>query len=164
MTHVGFRSHRSSSRAVVAMRRAALLLLAVARPLAAQPPAAQPTATIFRDARVFDGTRVLERRDVLVEGGVVMRVGTGLKAPAGATVVAAAGRTLLPGLIDAHTHAAGDALREAVVFGVTTELDMFTDQRAAATLRAEQRAGRAADRADLYSAGTLVTAPGGHGS
>jgi imidazolonepropionase-like amidohydrolase len=73
--------------------------------------------------------------------------------------------TLLPGLIDAHTHVFGDALEEALVFGVTTELDMFTEPRLAASLRAEQRQpGGAAGRADLFSAGVLATAPGGHGT
>src|SRR5690606_17199700 len=70
----------------------------------------------------------------------------------------------LPGLIDAHTHAFGDALREALVFGVTTELDMFTDHRQAARWKAEQLETGAPGRADIFSAGTLVTAPGGHGT
>jgi len=151
-------------------------------PLAAQPSArysdaeparalqrpsdrsSQQPATLFRNARVFDGERVLERHDVLVEAGRIARVGRGLDAPAGAVVVDASGHTLLPGLIDAHTHTFGDALRDALVFGVTTHLDMLTDHRLARTLAEEQAAGRATDRADLFSAGTLVTAPRGHGT
>ena len=76
------------------------------------------------------------------------------------------GRTLLPGLIDAHAHAFGDALARALAFGVTSELDMFTDHELAARLRREQAEGEggAKDRADIFSAGTLVTAPGGHGT
>jgi hypothetical protein len=42
-------------------------------------------------------------------------------------------------------------------------LDMFTEHRQAAQWRAEQKAG-AAHRADIFSAGTLVTAPKGHGT
>ena len=41
---------------------------------------------------------------------------------------------------------------------------MFTDYRFAQKMRAEQRAGNVATRADLFSAGTLATAPGGHGT
>ncbi len=134
----------------------ALALLALAQPAAAQQ--------IFRNARVFDGTRVLERQDVLVENGKVTRVGRGLPARAGVRVIDATGKTLLPGLIDSHTHSAGDALREAAVFGVTTHLDMFTDVAYARTQREQQARGAAAGRADLFSAGTLVTAPGGHGT
>jgi imidazolonepropionase-like amidohydrolase len=128
------------------------------------PLCARQAPLLFRNARVFDGTAVLQGTDVLVRDGLIAEVGRGLAAPAGATVIDAAGRTLLPGLIDAHAHVFGDALREAVVFGVTTELDMFTDARLARTLREEQSAGQASDRADLFSAGSLVTAPGGHGT
>ncbi len=116
---------------------------------------------LFRNARVFDGTRVLEATDVLVRDGKIAAVGKGLE---GAQVIDASGKTLIPGLIDAHTHAFGDALEQALIFGVTTELDMFTDARMAQAMREEQKAGRASARADLFSAGTLVTAPGGHGT
>ena len=74
------------------------------------------------------------------------------------------GETLLPGFIDAHAHAFGDGLREALIFGVTTELDMFTDQKLAAEIKQDQREGRDVELADLRSAGTLATAPGGHGT
>lgn len=137
------------------------LLLPLAASLSAQEP---PASTLFRSARVFDGARVLERQDVLVSAGRISALGRSLRAPAGATVIDATGKTLLPGLIDAHTHTFGDALREALIFGVTTQLDMFTDHRLARTLRAEQTAGKSTDRADLFSAGTLVTAPRGHGT
>lgn len=121
-------------------------------------------AVLFRGARVFDGARVLEDTDVLVRGDRIESVGRKLRAPAGAEIIEAKGKTLLPGLIDAHTHAFGDALREALMFGVTTELDQFSNTSMARTLREEQAAGKASGRADLFSAGTLVTAPGGHGT
>jgi predicted amidohydrolase YtcJ len=63
---------------------------------------------------------------VLVQDGQVAAVGTDLAAPRDALVVTGDNRTLLPGLIDSHTHAAvPGALEQAIVFGVTTELDMF---------------------------------------
>lgn len=119
---------------------------------------------LFRNARVFDGTRAVAGQDVLVRDGKIAAVGKGLAAPEGVEVVDATGKTLLPGLIDAHTHAFGDALQQALIFGVTTELDMFTDARMAQTWRTEQKAGNVASRADIFSAGTLVTAPKGHGT
>ncbi|HYC92540.1 MAG TPA: CIA30 family protein [Thermoanaerobaculia bacterium] len=119
---------------------------------------------LFRNARVFDGTRVLEATDVLVRDGRIAGVGKSLAAGEGAEVVDASGKTLLPGLIDAHTHSWGDALEQALLFGVTTALDQFTEASMASTLRAEQKAGNVATRADLFSAGTLVTAPKGHGT
>ncbi len=135
-----------------------LLLLAIAASSQAAP------VILFRGARVFDGTRVLDATDVLVRGERIESVGRNLPVPEGAEIVEGKGRTLLPGLIDAHTHAYGDALREALMFGVTTELDQFSNASMAQTLRKEQTAGTASGRADLFSAGTLVTAPGGHGT
>lgn len=122
------------------------------------------SATLFSNVRVFDGERTETNRDVLVQGGTIVRIGTKLVPPAGASVVDGTGKTLLPGLIDAHTHAWGAALTTALAFGVTTELEMFGDADTARARRGEQRAGRATSRADLLSAGTLVTVKGGHGT
>lgn len=114
---------------------------------------------------MFDGERVIPRASVLVRDQKIVSVGVDVTTPAGVEVIPGEGRTLLPGLIDAHTHAFGDALERALVFGVTTELDMFTEHRFAAQMRAEQQSPQGAPRrADLLSAGTLVTAPGGHGT
>lgn len=125
---------------------------------------AQDVPILFRDVHVFDGTRSLGARDVLVRNGKVDAIGVGLTAPAGATVIAGDHKTLLPGLIDAHTHSWGDALVQGLAFGVTTSLDMFTEPKQAATWREEQRDSRANGRSDIVSSGILVTAPGGHGT
>jgi len=119
---------------------------------------------VIRKARVFDGRKVLERTDVWVEDGKIKAVGAALKVPSGVKAVDATGDTLLPGLIDSHTHAWGDALKEAEIFGVTTELDMFTDVKYMQQIKKEQSDGKDLDLADLRSAGTLATAPGGHGT
>jgi imidazolonepropionase-like amidohydrolase len=119
---------------------------------------------VVRGARVFDGERSLGVADALVTGSRIAAIGRDLAAPPGAETIAGAGRTLLPGLIDAHVHAWGDYLRDALVLGVTTELDMFADAAWAAKVKADQAAGRCLDEADLRSAGTLATAPGGHGT
>ncbi|MFA5124171.1 amidohydrolase family protein, partial [Zavarzinia sp.] len=42
--------------------------------------------------------------DVLIEGGTVAAVGTGLDVPAGAEVIDAGGAYVMPGGIDPHTH------------------------------------------------------------
>ena len=120
--------------------------------------------TLIRQARVFDGARVIGVRDVLVSDGKIAAIETRISPPAGAVIVNGEGRTLLPGLIDSHTHVFGDALEQALMFGVTTEMDMFTDVGEASRLRAQQKAGNVATRADIYSAGTLVTSPKGHGT
>jgi imidazolonepropionase-like amidohydrolase len=141
--------------AYLLLMRNLLLILAVT-------VAANAQTTLFRNVRVFDGERSLGTRDVLVQDGKI--AGIGKLRVSDATVVDGTGKTLIPGLIDSHTHTWGDALRTALAFGVTTELDMFTDTRFLKSMKDEQAAGRANHRADLFSAGTLVTAPGGHGT
>jgi imidazolonepropionase-like amidohydrolase len=125
--------------------------------------ASAQSSILFRNARVFDGEKVIANTDVLVERGLIARIGPNLNA-AGAQIIDARGKTLLPGFIDSHSHTFGTALEEAVIFGVTTSLDMFTDPALAKAMRDEQHAGQANDRTDLFSAGVLVTTPGGHGT
>jgi imidazolonepropionase-like amidohydrolase len=83
---------------------AAVLLSAVAR---AQTSA--PQTTVLRAARLLDVSsgRYIEHPVVVVSAGRIESVGTGAAnaaIPAGARIVDLGGRTLLPGLIDAHTH------------------------------------------------------------
>ena len=58
---------------------------------------------VIRNARVWPG---LDRADVLVRGGTIAEIGPPgtVDAPADARTLDAAGATLLPGLIDSHTH------------------------------------------------------------
>ena len=92
---------------------------------------------LVRNVRVFDGERVWPRTSVLANGGVIRAVGANLEAPAEAEVVDGEGKTLLPGLIDAHTHTArASDLKEALAFGVTTEFDLFSLPATIASLRA----------------------------
>jgi imidazolonepropionase-like amidohydrolase len=64
--------------------------------------------TILRNASVLDPERaeLAEGQSVVVEGGRIADVGRGLAGPADAVVIDVAGRTVMPGLIDAHTHPA----------------------------------------------------------
>jgi imidazolonepropionase-like amidohydrolase len=131
--------------------------------LAAAQTASRPL--VIRHVRVFDGTRVTTDTNVVVEGGVIRAMGATVAEPAAADVVDGQGKTLLPGLIDSHTHTIGAAsLEQAPIFGVTTDLDMFTDPSMAADVRAQQKEGKLANYTDLRSAGYLATAPGGHGT
>ena len=120
-------------------------------------------ATLVRDVRVFDGKAVHERRSVLFDDARVVDADFRGPAPAGARIVKGAGRTLLPGLIDAHTHAFRQ-LDLPVLFGVTTQIDMFTAVPVMQDAKRSMAAGQHAGQADLFSAGTLATAPGGHGT
>ena len=78
--------------------------------------------TAIINANIFDGEQVIDDRTVVIEGAIISAIGG--VAPAGASVVDAHGATLMPGLIDAHVHTDLDGLHDALLFGVTTELDM----------------------------------------
>src|ERR1051325_3714981 len=120
--------------------------------------------TLFKDIRVFDGLNVMPETNLLIEGEKIAKMGKDFPVPPGTDTIVGEGKTLLPGLIDAHAHVFGLALQDAIMAGVTTELDMFTTPLYAANIRKEQEAGKMLDKADLFSAGFLVTAPGGHGT
>jgi imidazolonepropionase-like amidohydrolase len=139
-----------------------LTLVVVAAALAGSPLAAASWA--ITGVRVFDGDTVIDGATVVVTDGSIAEIGIDVALPADIETIDGSGETLLPGLIDAHTHSWGNALERAPVFGVTTMLDMFTDPDFAAAAREGQRAGTAGARADLFSAGFLATAPGGHGT
>ncbi|MEJ7660554.1 MAG: amidohydrolase family protein [Hymenobacter sp.] len=64
------------------------------------------TATLLRPAAVFDGETLHSGWAVLVEGDKITAAGPAatLAAPAGATVLELPGLTLLPGLIEGHSH------------------------------------------------------------
>ncbi|MEP4485475.1 MAG: amidohydrolase family protein [Halioglobus sp.] len=61
---------------------------------------------LFKNVNVFDGTtdKLSNGMDVLVTGKLISKIGKGLSAEAGSTVIDGNGRTLMPGLIDGHAH------------------------------------------------------------
>ena len=115
----------------------------------------------IQHVNLFDGHTITPDSTVLVQNGIIVSVNNGTP-PTDAEIIDGTGKTLLPGLIDAHVHVFGPVLKQALIFGVTTELDMFTDYRMVAEVKRQQAEGHAFDMADLFSAGTAVTAPGGH--
>jgi len=83
------------------MRRLILFLVAV---MLAVPAAAD--TFILRPARIFDGLAPVphEGWSVLVEGDHIAAVGPNLTAPAGARTIDLPGTTLMPGMIEGHSH------------------------------------------------------------
>src|SRR5262249_55206445 len=114
------------------MRFPGLVLLSVL------PCLAQTDVVLIHGARVVDGTGAPARMaDVRLRGGRIEAVGTDIAAPGGARVVEAAGKTLIPGLFDLHTHLAASAvtgvpgdwgknLKAYLAAGVTTVNDFAT--------------------------------------
>ena len=80
--------------------------------------------TLIKNARVVDGGEVFAA-DVLLKDGKISRVARGesLPAEAGVAIVDAAGKYLIPGVIDEHVH-----FREP---GLTHKADIATESRAA---------------------------------
>ncbi|WP_194775656.1 amidohydrolase [Pararhodonellum marinum] len=81
-------------------------------------------SVLIKNATVLTITQgVLENTDVLVENGVIRRIGQGINAPANTITINAAGKYLMPGIIDAHSHIALDAVNEATS-PITAEVKM----------------------------------------
>jgi imidazolonepropionase-like amidohydrolase len=125
--------------------------------------AALAAPTLVQNVRVFDGERMLARRAVLFDGATIVNADFHGKPPAGTTVVDGSGRTLLPGLIDAHVHAY-QFFELAPLFGVTTEVDLFTGVSVVQDANKRIASGSNPEQADVFSSGTLATVPGGHGT
>lgn len=69
---------------------------------------------LIRNGTVLTVTKgVLENTDVLIKDGKIIQLGKNLSAPAGARNIDATGLYVMPGIIDAHSHIALDAINEA---------------------------------------------------
>src|SRR5687768_4389129 len=101
-------------------------------------------AYVIRNVRVFDGETVAGRQTVVIRDGNIAAVGATVAVPAGAQEVSGEGRTLLPGLMDAHVHlplfGAAAALQQNLAFGVTTVVVMGTNQQAMSQVKQIQAA------------------------
>ncbi len=140
----------------------------------AAPAAAQVTA--FVGGRLIDGTgRVIENGTLVIDGVRIVAAGpvATTTVPAGAMRVDARGKTLLPGLVNAHGHLAATVglrsdpssytrenlirqLRTYAQYGVTTVFSLGDDQAAGFDLRNEHNTGPL-DRARLFVAGAVIT-------
>ncbi len=122
-------------------RAAALALCLLAAPVAA--PAAEAPAQpgsswlLVRAGTLIDGSGGRPRKnvDVLVRDGRIEQVGSGLSAPAGAATLDLSDQTVLPGLIDCHTHLTFEVSASSTLRGVT---ETAPDQAIQATLYARR--------------------------
>ncbi len=77
---------------------------------------------LIRNGTVLTITKgVLEETDILVEDGKIKRIGKNLKAPSNVREIDATGQFVMPGIVDAHSHIAIDAVNEAT-HPVTSEV------------------------------------------
>src|SRR5262247_95652 len=160
------------------------LALFWALPLAAQNPASEPV-TLFQNVRIFDGKSgtLSAPSHLLVRGNKIEKISTTplpVDRKADTVVIDGGGRTLMPGLIDAHWHAmlirptatdaifadvgynnlvAGDEAKDTLMRGFTTVRDVggpvFGLKRAIddGTIVGPR----------IYPSGAVITVTSGHG-
>ena len=164
------------------------LLVTLSLPGCARPqnrPAGTANArVVIRAARMLDarGGRIINDAVVVVEGGLITAAGAGVAAPAGAQVIDLGHVTLLPGLVDAHTHLtyhfdrtgrfgiswdsgpdetlahARENARATLLAGVTTARDLGGDSRVVTRLRDRVNRGEAEGPRLLVSGEPLTAA------
>jgi imidazolonepropionase-like amidohydrolase len=116
----------------------------------------------FVGARIIDGTGkpAMQKATLLVRNGRIEAVGTSVKVPAGAQRIDASGKTIIPGLISAHSHV-GDAsqLGLFVRYGVTAVFSLGGDKEIEIRdqVRAEQQTP-ALTHSRLLIAGPVIVA------
>jgi imidazolonepropionase-like amidohydrolase len=150
----------------------------VARPA----PVPQPSMTLFKNVKVFDGKsdKLTANTSVLIVANKIEKISDDIAAPEKATVIDAEGRTLMPGLIDAHWHAmlvrptpaealtwdlgyanlvAGAEATDTLLRGFTTVRDMGGP--VFGLKRAIDEGVVAGPR--IYPSGAIITVTSGHG-
>ena len=165
---------------------AAAAVALLAQPLAAQAASKAPASTItaIRAGRLIDGRGGIPVLDavILIDGERITAVGPGIPIPAGARIIDLSKATVLPGLIDCHTHitiapGVNDGFRRTFVdaailapqyaratleAGFTTIRDLGAPQFVDVSLR------NAIDRGDIPGPRIIpatmgISATGGHG-
>ncbi|MDN4501527.1 amidohydrolase family protein [Alteromonadaceae bacterium BrNp21-10] len=120
---------------------------------------------VITNVRIFDGEKTIEKGVVVVKDNQLVLIGNDdTTTYSDLPILDASGHTLLPGLVDAHTHSWGDAPKEALNFGVATMLDMFTVPDFMQGHLPVRDSQLNTQQADLFSPMYLATAPNGHGT
>ena len=155
--------------------RALVIAGAAVALLSVPTPAQQPAATTaFTGARVIDGTdrAPIDNATILVRGGKIVAVGpaAAVTVPEGARRVPLAGKTVIPGLVNAHGHVGNTSgmepghysaenvardLKTYASYGITTVFSLGDDHAAGIAARDAQRSP-SLDRARLFVAGPVL--------
>lgn len=152
---------------------------------AADAPAA-PAVTALQCGHLIDTAsgKTLGATTIVIEGGHIKEVSSGVQSPAGAKAIDLSTQTCLPGLIDSHTHLTGETSRtgyidkfhwntadyvvRSTVYARRTLLAGFTTVRNLGDQENESVALRNAINAGIiqgpriYTAGRAIGSTGGH--
>jgi imidazolonepropionase-like amidohydrolase len=119
-----------------------------------------PTVVVLRHANLVDGARgaIATNAALVIRNGQIAQIeNEPFTPPAGAMVIDVAGRYVVPGLIDAHTHISTLAnARRALESGVTTVRSASTSNYQDVSLRELVKQG-AIPGPDVVAAGVFVT-------
>ena len=157
-------------------------LISTATAIAQSAP--QTTATLYENVRVFDGTseKLTAPTNVLVVNNLIKTISAKpIAIPQGttATVIAGGGRTLMPGLSDAHTHLWLTPTMDEILKGDVKQLNAAAYATAKAMLmngwttvrdmagpvfqiKSDIDSGKAIGPR-IYPSGTMITQTSGHG-
>ena len=158
----GGRQRRDVSRCTFPVSRASLsLALTALLALTACKPGAGKTAYV--GAEVFDGTGAPLLLDAVIlvsMDGHIEAIGTPdeVPIPRGATEIRLDGKWVIPGLIDAHTHAEAWTLSRYVAYGVTSIRDVGGHQQTIMNLRDQVLLGGILGPR-MYVSGAVIDGP-----
>ena len=134
-----------------------------------EPP--PPTAIAIVGAKLIDGTDAapIEDSAIVIQGERVSAVGprASVVIPEGAEIIDAAGKAVMPGVIDLHVHYPGDRallerlFRVQLSYGVTTTRSIGTDTPERFAAIRDAREGRLLGPR-VFTAGRGFTHPEGH--
>ena len=125
-------------------------------------PVSAQTVTAYEGARLIVGDgRVIENATLVVEGTRIAQVGSAadVRVPAGATRLSLAGKTVMPMIVDTHTHLSTTRdglirdLKQRAYFGVSGALSLGLDSFELLAMRNELIPGAAR----YFSAGKGIT-------
>ncbi|WP_187261901.1 amidohydrolase family protein [Pontibacter beigongshangensis] len=121
----------------------------------------------FTNARIITmkGDEVIERGTVVVDGNKIVAIGANVQVPAGAKVIDAAGKTIMPGLVDVHAHMGTFRLGMSpqkqwsyyanLAYGVTTTHDPSSNSEMVFSQSEAVKAGTMVGPR-IYSTGTVL--------
>lgn len=148
---------------IAALSAAVIALTILSLPTPREESAKTSNSFILGPVNIFDGETISKAAYVEVLDGYIK--GLHMERPdSHLRKIDGQNRWLVPGLIDAHVHAWGDALEQSLERGVTTVIDMFGHPDFLQQHRDQRATTEFSRKADIFGAGLLITAPNGHGT
>ena len=144
------------------MRRASAAAFAAIVAVSGFALPAEAQVVAFEGARLILGDgRTVENGTLVIDGSRIVQAGAGVTVPAGAARVNAAGKTIMPAIIDTHVHLS--PIRDRLIrdlklrgyYGISAALSMGLDNLQLLSVRQENIPGAAR----FFSAGRGVTMP-----